>query len=135
MNTVAYLNLSALAYVDFLDAHKNKSIESLISEYGIISKDELNKKPELFALQSPSSPLRSWILVNFQSNTPSGFAAVAFQNPETKEVVFAFRGTEPDKGIYTFLQDAITDAQIAVSGGALGKPNQFNDAFIFSIER
>lgn len=130
MNAVDYLNFSALAYINFSITHKNKSIKTLIEEDGVISKDELSN-PELSALVSESNPLRNWVLINFQPNTTSGFAAAAFQNPDTKEIVFAFRGTEPNKSIYTFLQDAITDAQLAVSGNALGKPNQFNDAFAF----
>lgn len=130
MNVIDYLNFSALAYINFSTTHKNKSIKTLIEEDGVIPKDDLSK-PELSALVSESSLLRNWVLINFQPNTTSGFAAAAFQNPDTKEIVFAFRGTEPNKDIYTFLQDAITDAQLAVSGNALGKPNQFNDAFAF----
>lgn len=130
MNVIDYLNFSALAYINFSTTHKNKSIKTLIEEDGVIPKDDLSK-PELSALVSESSLLRNWVLINFQPNTTSGFAAAAFQNPDTKEIVFAFRGTEPNRGIYTFLQDAITDAQLAVSGNALGKPNQFNDAFAF----
>lgn len=130
LNTVNYIKLSALAYIDFSNGSKGRTIDELIKD-GVISKDDLNKKSELSAIKDESNPLRSWKLINFQPNTTSGFAAAAFQNPDTKEIVFAFRGTEPNRGIYTFLQDAITDAQLAVSGNALGKPNQFNDAFAF----
>ena len=96
MNAVDYLNFSALAYINFSITHKNKSIKTLIEEDGVISKDELSN-PELSALVSESNPLRNWVLINFQPNTTSGFAAAAFQNPDTKEIVFAFRGTEPNK--------------------------------------
>ena len=50
MNTVGYLNLSALAYVNFSATHKGKSIGALIEEYEVISKDDLNKN-----LNSPLS--------------------------------------------------------------------------------
>ena len=38
--------------------------------------------------------LSSWTLISYQPNTSSGFAAAAFQNPATGEIVFTFRGTE-----------------------------------------
>ena len=96
MNVIDYLNFSALAYINFSTTHKNKSIKTLVEEDGVIPKDDLSK-PELSALVSESSLLRNWVLINFQPNTTSGFAAAVFQNPDTKEIVFTFRGTEPNK--------------------------------------
>lgn len=128
-NAIEYMSLSALAYINFSDYHIGWTVGQLMSGKAI-PEDDLNK-PELIALKEGANAIQSWKLINFQPNTTSGFAAAAFQNPDTKEIVFAFRGTEPNKDIYTFLQDAITDAQLAVSGNALGKPNQFNDAFTF----
>lgn len=131
-----YLALSAVCYTNFdasIAEKLNKSgvtinylvDNSKIPDYEDSSTNTVNPKYQHLA------DLGSWKLINFQPNTTSGFAAAAFQNPDTKEIVFAFRGTEPNKSIYTFLQDAITDAQLAVSGNTLGKPNQFNDAFTF----
>lgn len=128
-NAIEYMSLSALAYINFSNYHIGWTVGQLMSGKAI-PEDDLNK-PELIALKEGANAIQSWKLINFQPNTTSGFAAAAFQNPDTKEIVFAFRGTEPNKSIYTFLQDAITDAQLAVSGNALGKPNQFNDAFAF----
>lgn len=128
-NAIEYMSLSALAYINFSDYHIGWTVGQLMSGKAI-PEDDLNK-PELITLKEGANAIQSWKLISFQPNTTSGFAAAAFQNPDTKEIVFAFRGTEPDKSIYTFLQDAITDAQLAVSGNALGKPNQFNDAFTF----
>lgn len=128
-NAIEYMSLSALAYINFSNYHIGWTVGQLMSGKAI-PEDDLNK-PELIALKEGANAIQSWKLINFQPNTTSGFAAAAFQNPDTKEIVFAFRGTEPNKDIYTFLQDAITDAQLAVSGNALGKPNQFNDAFTF----
>ena len=128
-NAIEYMSLSALAYINFSNYHIGWTVGQLMSGKAI-PEDDLNK-PELIALKEGANAIQSWKLINFQPNTTSGFAAAAFQNPDTKEIVFAFRGTEPNKSIYTFLQDAITDAQLAVSGNALGRPNQFNDAFAF----
>lgn len=82
-------------------------------------------KPQLNAL----SGMLDWTLVHFQSNTLSGFAGAAFQNP-SDELVFAFRGTEP---AIPDLGDFVTDAQIAAGGNTLGTPNQFDDAFDFWV--
>lgn len=110
--TKDYLNLSALAYIDFSKSLMGATIKELI-ERKAIPKDELNNKPELSALQDPSNPLRSWKviaqspssvseveIVNYrgykQKKTVTrsiSFSCTAFQNPETGEIVFAFRGT------------------------------------------
>ncbi len=114
MNTVGYLNLSALAYVNFSATHKGKSIGALIEEYEVISKDDLNKKPEFSSLQDPSNPLRSYKLINFEKNDITGFAAAAFQSP-SGEIVFAFRGTETTKNGIPVWNDAATDAIIGLT--------------------
>ena len=89
LNTVSYINLSALAYIDFSKSLEGLTINELILRKAIPEK-YLNEKPELSSLRDESNPLRSWKLINFQPNTTSGFAAAAFQNPDTKEIVFAF---------------------------------------------
>ena len=96
LNTVSYINLSALAYIDFSKSLEGLTINELILRKAIPEK-YLNEKPELSSLRDESNPLRSWKLINFQPNTTSDFAAAAFQNHDTKEIVFAFRGTEPNK--------------------------------------
>ena len=62
LDTRAYLNLSALAYIDFNKSLTGLTIKDLI-ERKAIPKDDLNNKPELSALQDPSNPLRSWKVI------------------------------------------------------------------------
>lgn len=97
MTTAEYLALSKLAYQhlgqyisrpvgaltigDLIDDKAN----SPIKDY----KDSSNKiRPEYVAL----SGLSSWEVV--ASRSFASFAATAFQNPETGEIVFAFRGSD-----------------------------------------
>ena len=63
LDTRAYLNLSALAYMDFNKSLTGLTIKELI-ERRTIPKDDLNNKPELSALQDPSNPLRSFVLLD-----------------------------------------------------------------------
>ena len=100
--TKDYLNLSALAYIDFNKSLMGATIKELIERKAISEKNLDN--PGLSALKDTSNPLRSYKLISFQSNTASGFAAMAFQAPDKKdkngnvtekgEIVFSFRGTE-----------------------------------------
>ena len=102
LSTKSYINLSALAYIDFDDSAKGKDIKHLVDDR-IIKEDDLDN-PGLSALKDSSNPLRSYKLISFQPNTASGFAAMAFQAPDKKdkngnvtekgEIVFSFRGTE-----------------------------------------
>ena len=121
--TKDYLNLSALAYIDFSKSLMGATIKELI-ERKAIPKYELNNKPELSALQDPSNPLRSWKviaqspssvseveIVNYrgykQKKTVTrsiSFSCTAFQNPETGEIVFAFRGTNNTEDWFTDIQ-------------------------------
>lgn len=107
LDTRAYLNLSALAYIDFNKSLTGLTIKDLIERKAIPEKD-LNK-PELSALQDPSNPLRSFVLLSQSPLTytrtvkdrngirtitvENEFSCIALQNPETKEIIFAFRGT------------------------------------------
>ena len=70
--TKDYLNLSALAYIDFSKSLMGATIKELI-ERKAIPKDELNNKPELSALQDPSNPLRSWKVI---AQSPSSVSEV-----------------------------------------------------------
>lgn len=72
LDTRAYLNLSALAYIDFNKSLTGLTIKDLI-ERKAIPKDELNNKPELSALQDPSNPLRSWKVI---AQSPSSVSEV-----------------------------------------------------------
>ena len=129
VNTKGYLNLSALAYVDFESVDKGKTIGSLVDgvENGTMSRKDFNiNSPELSALKDSSNPLRSWKLIAQSPSSVSevkvvnyrgykreevvtrsiSFSCTAFQNPETGEIVFAFRGTNN-------IKDWGTDIQIA----------------------
>lgn len=72
LDTRAYLNLSALAYIDFNKSLTGLTIKDLI-ERKAIPKDDLNNKPELSALQDPSNPLRSWKVI---AQSPSSVSEV-----------------------------------------------------------
>ena len=124
LDTRAYLNLSALAYIDFDKSLTGLTIKDLIERKAVPEKD-LNS-PELSALQDPSNPLRSWKVIAQSPSSVSEvkvvnyrgykrkevitrsipFSCTAFQNPETGEIVFAFRGTNN-------IKDWGTDIQIA----------------------
>lgn len=65
VKTIEYLGLSALAYVDFKESDAGLTLDEII-------KDEQKKKlrkefdldrPEFFALQDSSNPLRSWRVI------------------------------------------------------------------------
>ena len=76
LDTRAYLNLSALAYIDFNKSLMGATIKELIERKAIPEKNLDN--PGLSALKDTSNSLRSYKLISFQPNTASGFAAVAF---------------------------------------------------------
>ena len=116
VSTEDYLNLSALAYVDFEGVDKGKTIGSLADSIkdGTISRKDFDlDSPEFSALKKESNPLRFWKVIAQSPSSVSevkvvnyrgykrkevvtytiGFSCTAFQNPETGEIVFAFRGT------------------------------------------
>jgi|GEM_PF-288648 len=74
LSTLDYLNLSAVAYLDFDKLAIGKNIAQLIKDEAI-SKKDLNNKPELSALQDPSNPLRSWKVI---AQSPSSVSEVEF---------------------------------------------------------
>ena len=124
LDTRAYLNLSALAYIDFNKSLTGLTIKDLIERKAVPEKD-LNS-PEFSALKKESNSLRSWKLIAQSPSSVSEvkvvnyrgykreevvtrsipFSCTAFQNPETGEIVFAFRGTNN-------IKDWGTDIQIA----------------------
>ena len=125
LSTLDYLNLSAVAYLDFDKLSIGKNIAQLIEDEAI-PKNDLNNKPELSAFKNKSNPLLSWKIIAQSPSSVSkvkvvnyrgykrkevvtytiGFSCTAFQNPETGEIVFAFRGTNN-------IKDWGTDIQIA----------------------
>ena len=75
VNTKDYLNLSALAYVDFESVDKGKTIGSLADSIkdGNISRKAFDlDSPELSALQDPSNPLRSWKVIAQSPSSVNG---------------------------------------------------------------
>ena len=119
-----YLSLSALAYEQLSNSDVGRPIKEVMQNIENIN------KPELRALSS----LSSWVLVNAYTS-PSGMSAIAIQNPETKEMVFAYRGTDINRGSVEMIKDFLTDLHIASSGNLMLKDgaNQFQDAFNFYI--
>ena len=120
-----YIALSKLSYVDFSGDKKGESIDSIISTP---HKDVDISHPEYSSLRSKASSLRSWKYLDSVS-TSSGFRAAAFQNPETGEIVFSFKGTDfdpsnPKTYMDTAKDIANADAQIAF-GNSVGLPAQF----------
>ena len=82
VNTKDYLNLSALAYVDFESVDKGKTIGSLVDgvENGTMSRKDFNiNNPELSALKNESNPLRSYILLDYISTPPLASAVSLFR--------------------------------------------------------
>lgn len=61
LSTLDYLNLSAVAYLDFDKLAIGNSIAQLIGDK-VISEKDINS-PEFSALQNSSNPLRSWKLI------------------------------------------------------------------------
>ena len=123
-----YIALSKLSYVDFSGDKKGESIDSIISTP---HKDVDISHPEYSSLRSKASSLRSWKYLDSVS-TSSGFRAAAFQNPETGEIVFSFKGTDfdpsnPKTYMDTAKDIANADAQIAF-GNSVGLPAQFTEA-------
>ncbi len=124
INTLDYINFSKLAYIDFNANSKGRTLSSIIEKQDSEIKAEDLSSPDLSALANPGSSLRSWTLIDFQPNTASGFSGAAFKSP-TGEIVFAFRGTEPE-GL-TAIKDFSTDLDILMGR----MPQQFSDAKAF----
>lgn len=137
LDTRAYLNLSALAYIDFNKSLTGLTIKDLIERKAVPEKD-LNS-PELSALQNSSNSLRSWKLIAQSPSSVSEvkvvnyrgykrkevvthsipFSCTAFQNPETGEIIFSFKGTDFDlSGIKGYIEAdndiSSADTQIAL---------------------
>ena len=66
LNALGYLNLSAIAYLDFDKLAIGKNIAQLIKDEAI-PKNDLNNKPELSALKDPSSSRQILSDTNFKA--------------------------------------------------------------------
>lgn len=125
LSTLDYLNLSAVAYLDFDKLSIGKNIAQLIKDK-VVPEDDLNDNPQLSALQNSSNPLRSYILLDYIS-TSSGFRGVAFQNPKTGEIIFSFKGTDFDPSnpkTYTDTAKDITNADEQIFTGSSNYANE-----------
>lgn len=111
VRTIDYLNLSALAYVDFKKSDAGLTLDEIVKdEQKNKSRKSFNLSDhQLSALQDSSNPLRSFVLLSQSPlaytrtvkdrngirtiTVENEFSCIALQNPETKEIIFAFRGT------------------------------------------
>ena len=126
VSTEQYLGLSALAYRDLSSINfggQGSEISALIAN---------STNAEYSALSS----LGNWQLISFKPTTSTGFAAAAFRNPTTGEIVFSFRGTDQwfnDSGLGEDVNYA--NLGIALQNAVDGLPLQFGDAeaFVYSI--
>ena len=106
MDVINYINLASLAYINLPENKNDFTLGELVDDEIITADDVL--KPELSAITDVNNQIRSWKLLAHQPNTPTGFAAAAFQSPEG-QIIFAFRGAEPTlpsspiKAIHAFL--------------------------------
>lgn len=80
LSTLDYLNLSAVAYLDFDKLAIGKNIAQLIKDEAI-PKNDLNNKPELSALQDHSNPRQILSDTNFKTVTNLRFT---FPNKTTR---------------------------------------------------
>ena len=125
-----YLALSSLAYQvipnSLLDNVSKQTLEEIVSH--------LTARTNLLELK-PLSSLASWHLIN-ATTTSSGMSAIAVQDPATKDIVFAYRGTDIDKNIWEAMKDIESDIAIASSGNVFVQDglNQFHDAYTFYTE-
>ena len=85
LSTLDYLNLSAVAYLDFDKLSIGKNIAQLIGDKVIPEKD-LNK-PELSALQDPSNSRQILSDTNFKTVTNLRFT---FTNKTTRVLYHAY---------------------------------------------
>jgi len=148
VKTIEYLSLSALAYVDFKESDAGLTLDEIIrDEQKKKSRKDFNlDSPELSALQNSSNPLRSWKVIAQSPSSVSEvkvvnyrgykrkevvtrsipFSCTAFQNPETGEIVFAFRGTNNIKDWGTDIQIASFVPQVFIRQFQQAKDFVFN---------
>lgn len=118
-----YMALSVAAYGNYTIDDKDEQLGKLAIPAKISSSD----KPAAAALHGS---LSSWTLIDFIPNTGSGFAAAAFRNTTTGEIVFTFRGTEP-----LTVADLTTDVGVFMQDAYVNISSQLDaaEAFFYSI--
>lgn len=130
LKTEQYLAVSSLAYQVILNSLLDDMSKQTLKE----NVSHLTARTNLLELKSLSS-LASWHLIN-TTTTSSGMSAIAVQDPATKDIVFAYRGTDIDKNIWEAMKDIESDIAIASSGNVFVQDglNQFHDAYTFYTE-
>ena len=144
-----YIKMADLAYLPFVTGDAGKTIGTIFGNRPIILQDtNCNGEPDddekkewehiLHEIMTSknntyygSDFLNEWkvFAVDDQNQVAdgTGFFGVAFQNTETEEVVFAFRGTEGGNPLEIPKDMVITDGQIVL--GIV--PKQFKQALTF----
>lgn len=91
-----YLLFSDLVYNN-LDDYKGKKIEDFIGQKDVIKKNAKrtykNKTGTISSVEVMKAYLKGFYVDEIFKNENDGFYGVAFKNPETKDIVLAFRGT------------------------------------------
>lgn len=146
VSTIDYLNLSALSYGDFTKETEGKSVGYIIDKK-LFSNNLKLLDSGLSALKSSSSPLRSWKLIAQSPSSVSEvkvvnyrgykrkevvtrsipFSCAAFQNPETGEIIFSFKGTDFDPSnpkTYTDTAKDITNTDGQIFTGSSNYVNE-----------
>ena len=156
VTTKEYLILSELAYMDITKSdwdnisenvstinfkeNFDKAIEGKVT--GLTKEEWIN----IFGGHIEGTGDNQKVLIDAMSNwqvighktdnqvpTATGFCGTAFKNTVTNEIVFSFRGTEPDMVAdgTTLPQDLVTDFTLAVRGQVSGTVKQFKAAYDF----
>ncbi|MCC8537333.1 lipase [Xanthomonas axonopodis pv. poinsettiicola] len=69
-------------------------------DYAALANDSYNR-PDMVGLKSPVVPIGDGRYQRLEyMNRPSGYQGIVYQNVETREVVVAHRGTEPDRELF-----------------------------------
>lgn len=125
INHEQYMLLSQLSYQDLTgssSAYTGKTVKEMMQDGQYKNHDGWD-----------FSKVGEWEILSHVNNySGTGFSGTAFRNSEGK-IIFSMRGTEQeDSKVETLVaKDFITDAQLALKGEALGKPNQFLEAYEF----
>ncbi len=144
-----YLKMADLAYLPFKDGDRGNTIAEVFANRpdikrdtncnGDVDGDEKKKWEHILKEVSTAKDntyygndfLNEWKVYAVEDQNQvaggTGFFGVAFQNIETQEVVFAFRGTEGDNPLEIPKDMVITDGQIVL--GIV--PKQFKQALTF----
>ncbi|PAF20398.1 hypothetical protein CHH49_16610 [Terribacillus saccharophilus] len=84
-------------------------------EAGFISEESYVNDKKEFTIQS-SDKLITWNTVDIIEDKDTGLYGYVLENPETKEIVISFRGTELDKGLSESIKDLDEDLNGVVFG-------------------